>query len=91
MCRLSPLTSAPVLLLCLLLLPGLNGKTLEDIDVPLHQHSLSLANDEALHQQLLSSAPSTHSRALALSSALPHAGDWLNGIPTAALGLHLQD
>ena len=66
-------------------------QTLEDIDVPLHQHSLSLAIDEASHQGLLSSAPSTRSHALALSSALPHAGDWLNGIPSAALGLHLQD
>ena len=66
-------------------------QTLEDIEVPLHQHSLSLAIDEASHQQLLFSAPSTSSRALALSSALPHAGDWLNGIPSAALGLHLQD
>ena len=59
--------------------------------MPLHQHSLSLAVDEASHRRLLSSAPSTRSRALALSSALPHAGDWLNGIPSAALGLHLQD
>ena len=66
-------------------------QTLEDIDVPLHQHSLSLAIDEASHQQLLSSAPSTRSHALALSSALTHAGDWLNSIPSAALGLHLQD
>ena len=34
--------------------------------------------------------PSTRARALALSSALPH-GDWLNDIPSATLGLHLQD
>ena len=43
---------------------------LEDIDVPLHQHSLSVTIDEALHQHLLSTAPSTRARALALSSAL---------------------
>ena len=65
-------------------------KELGDIDVPLRQHSLSSAIDEALHQRLLSSAPSTRARALALSSALPHAGDWLNGVPSAALGLLLQ-
>ena len=64
---------------------------LEDIDMPLHQHSLSLAIDEALHQCLLSSAASTHARALALSSALPHARDCLNGVPSAALGLLLHD
>ena len=64
---------------------------LEDIDVPLHQHSLSVTIDEALHQHLLSTAPSTRARALALSSALPHAGDWLNGVPSATLGLHLLD
>ena len=64
---------------------------LEEIDVPLKQHSLSVVIDEALHQHLLSTAPSTRARALALSSALPHAGDWLIGIPSATLGLHLQD
>ena len=64
---------------------------LEDIDVPLKQHSLSVVIDETLHQHLLSTAPSTRARALALSSALPHAGDWLNGVPSATLGLHLQD
>ena len=67
-----------------------DGQCLEDIDVPLHQHSLSVTIDEALHQHLLSTAPSTHARALTLSSALPQTGDWLNGIPSATLGL-LQD
>ena len=64
---------------------------LEDIDVPLKQYSLSIAIDEALYRYLLSTASSTHAHALALSSALPHAGDWLNGVPSATLGLHLQD
>ena len=66
-------------------------QALEDINVPLCQHSLTLAIDEASHQCLLSSAPSTRARALVHSSALPHAGDWLNGVPSTALGLHLQD
>ena len=61
---------------------------LDDIDVPLRQLSLS---NEASHQHLLSSAPDIRSRALALSSGLPHAGDWLNVVPSAPLGLHLQD
>ena len=30
-------------------------------------------------------------KTLALSSAIPHAGDWLNVIPSLALGLHLYD
>ena len=64
---------------------------LEDVDVPLKQQLLSAAIDEALHQHLLSTAPSIRARALALSSALPHAGNWLNGIPSSTLGLHLQD
>ena len=29
--------------------------------------------------------------ALGFSSALPHAGDWLNGVPSAMSGLHFQD
>ena len=66
-------------------------QSLEDIDVPLRQHSLSFAIDETLFQCLISSAPSICTRALALSSALPHAGDWLNGVPSATLGLLLHD
>ena len=59
--------------------------------MPLKQQPLSAAIDEALHQHLLSTVPSVRARALALSSALPHAGNWLNGIPSSTLDLHLQD
>lgn len=59
--------------------------------MPLQQRHLSLAIDESIFQQLLLSASSTRSRALVHSTSLPHAGDWLNGVPSAALGLHLQD
>ena len=58
--------------------------------MPLHQHSLSFAIEDTLFQHLISSAPSIRTRALALSSALPHAGDWLNGVPSATLGLLLH-
>ena len=51
---------------------------LGNIDVPLQQRFLSHAIDKALHCLLLSSAPNTCSRALALSTGLPYAGDWLN-------------
>ena len=64
---------------------------LDDVDVPLLQHHLSLAIDEVVYCQLFSSAPSVRARALANSTSLPHAGDWLNGVPSAALGLRLQD
>ena len=50
-------------------------QSLEDIDVPLHQHSLLFTIDKTLFQCLISSASSTHVCALAFSSALPHAGD----------------
>ena len=63
----------------------------EDIDLPLRQLSLSQAIDNASHRLLVSSATSIRSWALALSSSLPHAGDWLNVIPSSSLGLHLQD
>ena len=65
--------------------------SLEDIDVPLRQRSLSAAIDESIFNQLLVSAPSIRSRALALSSSLSHAGDWLNVIPSDHLGLHMHD
>ena len=59
--------------------------------MPLRQHALSLTIDEALYQHILATTPSIRARALTFSSALPHAGDWLNGVPSAALGLHLHD
>ena len=65
--------------------------SLEDIDVPLHQRPLSRAIDDASFNSLLGSAPDQRSRALTLSTSLPHAGDWLNVVPSQALGLHLQD
>ena len=63
---------------------------LQDIDVPLTQFCLSRAIDEASFDFLLASAPDTRSRALALSSAILHAADWLNVVLSPALGLHLQ-
>ena len=65
--------------------------SLEDIDIPLRQRPLSFSIDEASLDHLLSTAPDPRSRALALSTALPKAGDWLNVVPSATLGLHLQD
>ena len=65
--------------------------SMEDIDVPVRQRHLSLAIDEASHHLLQSSAPTIRSRALALSTSLPHAGDWLNVVPSPSLGLRLQD
>ena len=65
--------------------------SLEEIDTPLCQRPLSYCIDEAVYNQLLSAAPDTRSRALILSTSLPHAGDWLNVVPSSTLGLHLQD
>ena len=61
-------------------------QSISDIDIPVSQRHLSAAIDEALQHQLTASAPSIRARALAMSTALPHAGDWLNGVPSAALG-----
>ena len=61
------------------------------IDVPLRQRTLSRLIDEASFDVLIESSPGVRSKALALSSALPHAGDWLNVVPSSALGLHLLD
>ena len=64
---------------------------LDEKDVPQRQGPLSHTVDEAAFNRLLNTSPScSRFRALALSF-LPHAGDWLNVIPSPALGLHLQD
>ena len=53
--------------------------------------SLSRVVDDARFSALLDSAPDVRSRALVLSSAIPHAGDWLNVVTAFSLGLHLLD
>ena len=65
--------------------------SLQDIDMPLHQCSLSQSIDLSSFNVFLSSALSPRFWALAHSSSLPHAGDWLNAIPSSSLGLHLMD
>ena len=65
--------------------------SIADVDVPLRQRHLSKAIDQAVFVDLVSSTPDTRSKALALSTAIPHAGDWLNVVPSHALGLHLHD
>ena len=52
---------------------------------------LSYNIDEAVYNQLLSAAPDTQASALNLSTSLPHAGDWLNVVPSSTLGLRIQD
>ena len=49
------------------------------------------AIDKAAQAQVLSSAPLTRSCALVLSTSLPHAVHWLNGVAYPTLGLHLED
>ena len=68
-----------------------NWLDIEDIDVPLRQRCLSRVIDEHLYASLLSSSPDPRSRALVLSSSIPHASDWLKVVPCSALGLHLRD
>ena len=65
--------------------------SLESIEVPLHQRTLSQLVDKVSYELLLSSAPDVRFRALALSSSLPHAGAWLHVVPSSSLGLHLSD
>ena len=63
----------------------------ESIDIPTHQCLLSKCIDDVCFIHLLSSTPDRCSHALALSSSLHHAGDWLSVMLSSILGLHLQD
>ena len=58
------------------------------MDVPLHQRTLSNAIDDASYQHLFNSTSTIRSR---VSCSLPHAGDWLNVVPSPSLGLHLHN
>ena len=61
--------------------------SIEDIDVPLVQKNLSHKIDEASYNSLVASAPDLRSRALALSTAIPHAGDWCLHKPLACISM----
>ena len=63
----------------------------EDIDLPTRQHCLFLAIDQHQYKSLLETAPNVRFKAIALSSTLHYAGDWLNVVPSNALGLYLLD
>ena len=65
--------------------------SIESLDMPLQSHTISRVVDNASFSLLLDGSTDIRSRALALSTALPHAGDWLNVVPSPALGLHLLD
>ena len=62
--------------------------SLEDFEIPISQKSLSRLIDNSLFKGLLGTALDPRHRALALSSSLPHAGDWLTALPSPNLGLH---
>ena len=61
----------------------------DDLNVTISQKSMSRVVDNLLYEVLLSSAPSLSFRALALSSSLPHAMDWLMVTTSPNLDLHL--
>ena len=52
---------------------------------------MSKVIDQASFHRLLEQAPDIRTKALTLSTAIPHAGDWLHAVPSPALGLHLHD
>ncbi len=68
-----------------------NGKHLLDIDVPLKQNHLSQAIDEFNFQVLLLSVSSWRDGTLAISTATPHAGDWLKNVSSAGTSLYMED
>ena len=65
--------------------PRLEWLTLEDVEVGLHHRQLSAFIDKATHHHLLSSASSACEQTLALSTTLPHVGDWMNCVPAATV------
>ena len=65
--------------------------SLESIDVSLQQRHLSRVIDSFRFESLMASSPTPPFKALAPSSSLPHAGDWLNATPCPSLGLSFYD
>ena len=55
------------------------------------QRSLSQCIDEVLYASSSLQPLTAVLKTSVLSSSLPHTGDWLTVVPSAALGLHLSD
>ena len=71
---------------------GLPDVSLYDsFDFPVSQKALSYAIDQSNFDHLLKDSPDLQSRALLLSTSIPHAGDWLGVLPSSNLGLHFLD
>ena len=62
-----------------------------NIDIRHHQCLLSNIIHKVVYNRLVESAPNMRSKSLALSTSLPHAGTWLQAVPSKSLGLNLQD
>ena len=54
------------------------------------QKALSFRVDDCKKQKLLSSLTKIRDKARMGSLGMPHAGDWLNVVPSPILGLHLR-
>ena len=63
----------------------------DSFDFPVSQKALSRAIDQCNFDHLLEDSPDLRSRALLLSTSIPHAGDWLGVLPSSNLGLHFLD
>ena len=61
------------------------------IDSSIKQANLSRAIDQAIFDSLYAHSPDVRSHAIVLSTSIRHAGDWLNVVPSPALGLNLSD
>ena len=61
----------------------------EEVVSGMSQRELSQQIESKLHDNLISQAASQREKARLLSIQLPHAGDWLQAVPSAALGLQL--
>ena len=65
--------------------------SIDNIDVAIKQSVLSRAIDQVQFDSVYDQSPDVRSRAIVLSTSIRHAGDWLNVVPSLALGLHLSD
>ena len=76
-------------------LSSLSGRSdwssIQDVDCPLQQRFLSNTIYSHSFKSLLSSSPDNRSRAFLLSSSIPHAGAWLQAVPSSSLGLLFPD
>ena len=81
---------SPILLEALTSAMGEEAKEEELVDIPQRKLGLKVDREQQRKREEMAEDGNSEEKARLKSLTLPHSGDWLNVVPSTALGLHLR-